>query len=922
MPRGARAVRGARAALGARASAGLLLALTAVFTQTAAGPGSATGAPGLPRAAAEGADPIDFAVVVDQSSSLSDKDLAREVEAAALIGQGEISERSRATVIGFGSSEKPGQSAVREVCEPTVVDAAGRNRLSDCVKELSRRDSERMGPGTDFPAALRQAVNRLGGEDGRPATPKVVFLLTDGRLDVRDSPEYGPDAASRQAEAAKQLTEELGRAREESVQIWPLGFGQEIDRGALGDMAAGGFRGGCADLPSATPRMRVVDSSAEIDKVLQETFAAARCAQVVQGEVGKPPTDLTVTIPKIATDGSITVSKHDPKVTATYYDPRGRKVPTRGSYDGSTFEATGQNGPVEALRVKNPRPGKWRVHLEAPDGHRGREVAVRAIWQGRLRSAVTLDPASPRPGERAVVEVRMQTRRGVVIDDPDELKGVEVAARLSGSGFDAVTVPLSDDGKAPDARAGDVRFTGRLTVPSSADGDLALTAEMTAPGVTGDHRPLNARISAGTSPVAASLTVARDSVHPGGVIEGTLDVSNKDQGTHRLRLAVTDPPPGGGLRISPGTVEVAAGEERSVPLRLTLGSGVPIGEIGSRITVTDTDDEGRALDTVFVGVPVEPTPTWWDRWWGAVLAAAALALAVAVFLGVRMTALRRRRDLTGVRLELRGEGLRPDELTVRSGQSPGGAFHFVVDRSRGAAPSLARAGSGQGGAYRLRRTAAGEFLLRPRQGRERSLRAGEPAGLGDGLELVVHDRRTAGGPEDARGARGARGSRSAGAGTGRRDRPADRNRAVGGDGYGERDRYGERDGYGERGRDREGAGAGSRDTARADDRDGGRDRDGDRDQERRRGGWGGWGGLRGRRRGAATRRDGDGRPEDGRDGRRGDGSRRDGRRGDERARDDRGRGEGRGGGRRHDSGGPAGSDGQAAGSPGRFDPNF
>ncbi|MBQ0983595.1 VWA domain-containing protein [Streptomyces sp. F63] len=758
-----------------------LLALTALVTvaTVAAAPASpapvAAPAPAGVRAAetgktadaADGADPIDFAVVVDQSKSLSADDLAREVEAAALIAQGEISERSRAAVIGFGSSEKRGQSAVREVCRLTVADAVGRNHLSDCVKQLSRRDARRMGPGTDFPAALRQALDRLT-EDGEPATPKVVFLLTDGRLDVSDSPAYGDDPKSRTEEAEGQLAEQLARAREESVQIWPLGFG-DVDRKMLTGMAAGGYRNGCADLPSARPRMRVLDGSAEIGKALQETFAAARCARVAQGTVGRPPADLTVTIPEIATDGSITVSKHDPKVTATYYDPRGRKVPTRGSFDGSVFEATGQNGPVEALRVKNPRPGTWRVHLEAPEGHRDREVAVRAIWQGKLRSAVTLDPASPRPGEKTVVEVRMQTRRGVVIDDPEQLEGIKVSALLSGSGFEPLSVPLADDGKGPDRKAGDVRFTGTLTVPEDADGDLALRAEMSAPGVTGDQRPLNARVTVGTPPVTAALTVERGTVHPGDEVRGTLEVRNSDSTAHTLRLALADRPPGGGVRISPATVEVPAEDGRTVPLTLSLDPGIAPGEIGGRITVADADDDGRVLANGFIGVVVEPVPTLWDDWWGAFLAGALLLLGLAAFVAVRLRAARKRRDLTGVRLELRADGVRNDELTVRSGQSTGGEFRFTVDRARGSAPALRRAGPGAAAVHRLRRSAAGQFLFRPDGGREQQLSPGGSASAGDGLEIVFHDRRSAagrrGGSDGSRGSgtsRTARTSRTSG----------------------------------------------------------------------------------------------------------------------------------------------------------------
>ncbi|MGW7413747.1 VWA domain-containing protein [Streptomyces sp. NPDC054863] len=721
--------------------------------------------------AAEGPDPIDFAVVVDLSKSLSDKDLAREVEAAALLSQGEISERSRAAVIGFGSSEKAGQSAVREVCTLTVSSAAGRQKLSDCVQQLGNRAKNGTGPGTDFPAAVRQAVSRLTGE-GRPGTPKVVFLLTDGKLDVGDSPGYGPDKASRQAGAARQLTDELARARRESVQIWPLGFGDEIDRGSLAAMANGGYRNGCADLPDAKPRMRVVENSEQIDKALQETFAAARCAQVVEGTRGRPPGELSVVIPPIATDGSITVSKHDRKVSVTYYDPTGKKVPTGGSADGSSFEVSGQDGPVEALRVKNPLPGRWKVRVEAPEGHQGQEVAVRAIWQGRLRSAITLDPASPRAGEQAVVEMRMQTRRGVVITDQGQLKGMRVGVKVTGRGFGPVTATLKDDGTKPDAKAGDARFTGTLDLPKGVTGNIEVTGEMSAPGVTGDRRPLYVTVGSTAAPVEAGITVERSTVYPGGTLRGTLDVTNNDTVAHTLTLGLGDRPPGAQLSVTPVKVRAEPGSSRHA-FTVSVGADTPLGELAGSVVLTDTDDGGRALDTTFLDALVAPEPTWWDRWWWGVVGAAALVLAVAAFVVVRVKAVARRRDLTGVRLELRRDGRPVDTLTVRAGQGRGD-FRFAVERASGSAPKLKRVGSG-GDAHRVRRTTGGTIMVRPYRGGERALVAGEPVELGEGIDLLVHDNR-----------------RAPGGGSGRRprrpfwqnrqDRPDRRNRPGGGRG--------------------------------------------------------------------------------------------------------------------------------------------
>ncbi|WP_345025853.1 vWA domain-containing protein, partial [Streptomyces sedi] len=253
--------RGRRAA--APLVAGLLLALGAALAPPVAaqddgeGGGEGGGESGDP-----GVAPIDFTIVVDQSESLSEEDLRREVDAATTIAQAELSERSRATVIGFGSAEEEGQVAAVEACQGTELDAAGRQRISECVEELASPDRELIGPGTDHPAALAQAVDRLARGDEE--TPRVVFLLTDGRLDVSDSLNYGGSPEARQRNAREALGETLARARENRVQIWPLGFGDDIDEEALAGMAAGGYVEGCAELPGAVPEMTVVGASGDL----------------------------------------------------------------------------------------------------------------------------------------------------------------------------------------------------------------------------------------------------------------------------------------------------------------------------------------------------------------------------------------------------------------------------------------------------------------------------------------------------------------------------------------------------------------------------------------------------------------------------------------------------------------------------------
>ena len=166
--------------------------------------------------------PVDIVVLADESGSLSASAVRQEKAAAALIAQSELSSRSRVTVLGFGSSNGPGQSAIDVICPTTeVTDNLTRTALSRCVEQIKPRTN---GNDTDFAAALRGAVATL---TSTPANrPRLVFLLTDGVLDVGNSPSYGPDAAGRTMEAQRQLTDEiLPAAKQAGVQIWPLGFG-------------------------------------------------------------------------------------------------------------------------------------------------------------------------------------------------------------------------------------------------------------------------------------------------------------------------------------------------------------------------------------------------------------------------------------------------------------------------------------------------------------------------------------------------------------------------------------------------------------------------------------------------------------------------------------------------------------------------
>ncbi|MEU3281404.1 VWA domain-containing protein [Streptomyces antibioticus] len=631
---GAGTTPGARAAAGARRTApvrrhgllgvrraaavlALLLLAQTVFWRTA------PPAP-LAAAASTAADAVDLAVAVDESRSLSTADVERERDAAGRIAVGEISPASRMTVLGFASADDDDQSPVDEVCPTTVLDAVAREKMDGCIGRLARREAG-QGTGTDFPNAIRQAVTRLS-EHG-DSRPRILFLLTDGKLDVSDSPSYGTDEESREENGRRELAKALAEARAAEVQIWPLGFGDEIDMDALQDMAKGGYRGGCTDLEEARPRADKATDSQTLGDAVQRAFAGARCLVTDPPRKDTPPADISVPLSPLATLATIVVSKGDRAVRATYYDPRGRKIEPGGRSDGSTFTLAGSGGEVESLRITDPRPGLWQVRLDAPEGHRDRLASVSVQWRGAVRSSIVMTPAAPRPGEKARVELTLQTRDEQGIGDPADLRRLKVSGQLTGDGFEPLDLALSDDGENGDKKAGDGRFTGTVEVPRKATGALKAVGVLGAVGLTADHRPFLTRTASANPEVRAELRVADTEVHPGGSVPFRLLASNDSNRPHTLRLSLRDTEPGA-FALSPTEVTLAPGDSVDRAGRLTVGGKPAPRELTVRMEVSDADDSARPLDAKLVKVDITPVPSWpqriWEEWWWALVTGAVL----------------------------------------------------------------------------------------------------------------------------------------------------------------------------------------------------------------------------------------------------------------------------------------------------------
>ncbi|QNP69129.1 VWA domain-containing protein [Streptomyces roseirectus] len=678
--------------------------------------------------------PVHYVVAVDQSASLGAGDVEREREAVGTIAVSEPSSRSTLEVLGFASADEPGQTAVDKVCPPRSLDALGREKTPDCAQRLRRRE-QHEGAGTDFIEVIRQAVTDLS--TAPDTDPRVLFLMTDGVLDVRGSLKYrNLDERSAREAARKDLADVLADAAAAKVQIWPLGFG-EADEKALGRMAGAGYQAGCdAHLPDARPRPHMADSPEKIGGALQDAFATSRCLYRDEGGSRRPPGELAVRISPLATEGTIVVEKGDPAVTAAYYDPRGRRIEPGARDDDSTYTFTGQGRATESLRITRPLPGSWRVELAAPEGHRDRTATVSVLWHGAVRSTISLSEYAPAPGSEVEMRVPILTREETR-PAPRDLRGITVTGTLTGKGIGTpVPIRLTGDGRG--------RFTGKVTVPQQASGALMFTSRVSAVGLRPDVRSQPAAVFTPGKSLEAALALGGASLHPGQAHDAKLTVSNKDTRPHTLTLAFAGTE-ATGLTLTPRhiTVQPGAGARE---FTVTLGVGDRLGfpvraeptSLGGKIVVTDESGAvlvDQLLDPVAVSVEKSRLP--WIVAGVAVFVLAAGGVLVLLFL--------RRRAAVRPRGTLVLEDPWGRELAVHPVLDGRGRWYRFDIVEEGDSPRVRRADQGE---WAMRRTPAGDAELRRGTAEPVTVRPGEGLSAGDDLVLKVVDAVAATPPPD------------------------------------------------------------------------------------------------------------------------------------------------------------------------------
>jgi hypothetical protein len=614
--------------------------LVAVYSPAVA-PSSAVAASlhddGNPVAISRLAAPVDIVIAVDESQSIKKQDLDLEETAAGLITQGEFSPESKIGVLGFGgpndhyNAQTNRQKPVDPVCPMTEVNTfASVQSLSKCITKLHSR-TPREGNRTDFIDAIQDGVRDLIGtrDTGRPL---LLFLLTDGKIDLVGSPNFpGPNETVINDSANQYLlTTTIPQARAAGVQIWPLGFGPSVDGMELQSMATGGAQGSCNAAADVVPRATTVASVSDIEQALLQIFASTRCLRYSEYK-GAPvgdgtQTDLSVTVPPMVTVGLIEVTRHFRQISVAFSGPDNQPVSAaEGSRTGQSFSLVGTSGPVESLWIGNPRPGRWQVHVTAGAGvPAGSLVTVSMLWQKVLHADIVTDPTNPVPGQAMTATVKLQFGRTALTTA--ERAGIQVSVKVTGPGLTKpVFVPVNDKGIPPDPVAGDGVYNGTFTVPRSASGTLTAEGMVSAQGVVGDTDSVRIPVSTSALTVTGRMILPAGRVPQGGQVTGTLDLRNLTGQPHQIRLVPVDTPPG--VTVTPPTISLpAASGTTSYHFTVQFARSVPLGLVTGHLNAVEVATGSLYAQAAIASTVVAPQPGIRHPWWFWALAVGALGL--------------------------------------------------------------------------------------------------------------------------------------------------------------------------------------------------------------------------------------------------------------------------------------------------------
>jgi hypothetical protein len=636
--------------------------------------------------------PLDIVMLVDESASLSNADVAREIQAAGTIAQAPLNPRSRITIVGFGGDNglASHQDPVNVACQPTVTGGKFQlNYLANCVHKLHRR-SERQGDDTDYAAALAQAMFYLGpntaaGRQSPKGATKAIFLMTDGALDVHRDPTY-TRTGNWQAAAHHAVNLQLASARAAGVEVWTLGFGSiSAPAGSyLKYLAANGAQKACDTRSASKPRSIVVtDSTAALD-ALNSLYAAASCSGQTHTQrvplSGGQTRVLTVNIPAIANAGEISVDKVTPNIRVNYQTPSGEQV--SGSPIGAmTFERSGQGTAVDVLHVANPEPGPWKVTLVAPPGLKSQLVSATAFWQGAIRAVVFASPSSARTGQDIALTLSVLGPNGP-ITQLSEIQGVQATVTVTGDGI--VTpekVPVSNSGEGSATPTGVADFKGTFKAPSTA-GTLVFTGTVVGYGLHATQVPQEVQVGGPPDQLQCTVTFsAPATITAGQSVSGQVLCQNETGQNSQvlLTLATTHAL----ASISPsGVINTPSGNSQT-NFQLGFGSDSPPGSALVQVKVVDAANSATVYGNGQLQISVMPPPSLVAKYrWEILAALLLLVLGVAALL-IRRSARRAAADVQGLSAVLKSDDDSIEINALRAPNRRSDTFRFMLREADG-----------------------------------------------------------------------------------------------------------------------------------------------------------------------------------------------------------------------------------------------
>jgi hypothetical protein len=668
--RGMRLLGAAAAAVLAALLAGLPAGLPALAAPAGAASGPASSASATAGSGTSNLKALDLVVLVDESGSETAQKVADEQATAGMIVSSLLHPSSRVTVIGFGGVNNvvPGEVATEVDCAPTIASGASNlDYLSTCVSKLHRR-SEQQGDDTDYAAALGDALTYLGPTSTVTPLPpknaiKVILMMTDGAWDVSRDPQYGTTASARQDAEQAAITTQLATAKQDGVELWPLGFGTEIGTGIseatalqrLDQMAGSSAPQVCAQTNIVVyPQATWVNNPDDAVSALDKFYAEAACLGQNSDNNNLPPgqsVTLHVTIPAIAIGAAITVDRgvynvNGPNISVTYDPPSGPAW-------SDTSAITGQSSRFEVLHLANITQadvGTWSIVLSAPKSMGSELVRATTFWGGAVRALITANPSSAKLGQPIAITLGVLGLNGRPITDQSTLTNMDVGVTATGSDLTGTQdVPVHPVSGQPG------EWAGTFTAPGQ-PGTVTFTGAAAGYGLYATQVPQSVDVGSQAQGFNAFPTFTSGNiVQAGSNITGQVAFTNQTGSATQLRLVLSPAIPDATLTSPTAPFTVQSGSPANEPFAVTVAKDSPTGTINVRVEAIDATS-GLVYGELAQDFTVTKPPGFLAQWWPDILGVLIAIAAIIVAIVWRRKVIRDRKDVRGLVAILRRNG--------------------------------------------------------------------------------------------------------------------------------------------------------------------------------------------------------------------------------------------------------------------------